>query len=187
MGQRITRQEPVQLFFAIMAREDDIFARAEAEIEAAWSPIHMRDDFYDFDPLTTYYKTEFGTGLRKRIVAVRDLIDPEELVDIKIRTNEMEDKISNSSGDAPRIVNIDPGYLNFGKIVLASTKDHWHRLYIGQGIFAELTLRYQRAGKGYTPLEWTYPDYKMPERLDFFARLRQDYRERLRASENQAP
>jgi hypothetical protein len=184
MGSRKTNQDPALLFFAVMTREDAAFERAARAIEAQFGPLALRDERFDFDPLTRYYEREFGNGLRKQIIAAENLVDPEFLVEAKIRTNEIEIELSNLESDgAPadkRLVNIDPGYLNLGKIVLASTKDHWHRLYVGRGVFEELTLRY-RKGEGYLPLEWTYPDYRMPERLAFFEKLRDYYRARLRA------
>lgn len=182
MGQLRETQIPVKLFFALMTADPALFDQCEAALTAEYGPLDLRDEIYDFDPLTDYYAEEFGTGLRKRMVAAERLIPPENLVDIKRRTNEIEfslaghDAKSDKSDDIKqRTINIDPGYLCHSKIVLATTKDQAHRLYMGQGIFEEVTLSYRKKENGYQPNPWTYPDYRMTGRIDFFNRLRQIY------------
>ena len=178
MGEPNPQQPPVKIFFAIMAADDAMFTSAETRIEERWGAVDLRDDAYDFDPLTDYYATEFGTGLRKRIVSVEPLARPEALVEIKLATNTIEHDLSD--GDTSRSVNIDPGYLSHSKVVLASTKDHYHRVYVGYGIFEELTLTYRRKEGGWLPFEWTYADYRMPQRLEFMKRLRERYTDQLK-------
>ncbi len=183
MGGRVEQQTPVKLFVALMAGSEALLKQAEERLETEFGPSDLRDETFAFDPLTPYYAAEFGQGLLKRIVAFESLVAPERLVEIKIRTNEME--LEDFAGDpAPegtpcRQVNLDPGYLNQAKVVLATTKDRNHRLYVARGIFEEVTLCYQRVPATYTVNPWTYPDYRMPERLAFFNRLRQRYREQL--------
>ncbi|MDP2953277.1 MAG: DUF4416 family protein, partial [Chloroflexota bacterium] len=43
-----------------------------------------------------------------------------------------------------------------------TTKDRGHRIYLSEGIYAEVTLVWKR-GEGFQPEEWTYPDYRTPE------------------------
>lgn len=181
MGRREEHQPPVKLFFALMAREEAVLLECAARLAAEFGPVDLRDAPYDFDPLTDYYAGEFGRELRKQIVSVGPLIAPDRLVEIKIRTNELELALGAEGGT--RRVNIDPGYLVSGKVVLATTKDHAHRIYAGRGIFEEVTLSYLRAAGGYVAQPWTYPDYKMPERLEFFGRLREAYRRQLRETQ----
>src|SRR5437899_9932068 len=100
------------------------------------------------------------------------------LAAVKHMTNRLEARWSTPQGQ--RRVNIDPGYLDLAKVVLASTKDHSHRLYIGDGIFAEVTLRYRQ--HTFQPWEWTYPDYRVPTTLAFFQQLRERYKAQLRRS-----
>jgi hypothetical protein len=182
VGGRVEHQTPVKLFFALMAGSETLLKQAEERLETEFGPVDLRDDTFSFDPLTSYYASEFGEGLLKRIVAVEPLVAPERLVDIKIRTNEMELEFAAEpppDGKPCRQINLDPGYLNQAKVVLATTKDRNHRLYVARGIFEEVTLCYQRVPATYTVNPWTYPDYRMPERLAFFNRLRQRYREQL--------
>ena len=77
-----------------------------------------------------------------------------------------------------RIINIDPGYLDLSKLILASTKDYKHRIYLTKGIYAEVTLFYQ--DKTFCPWEWTYPDYKTGEYIEIFNRIRQIYAEQIK-------
>ena len=194
MGERHEQQPPVQLFFALMAGKEELLEKCERDLAALYGEIAVRSEIFPFDPFTDYYAKEFGAGLVKRIVSVVPLIGAEDLVAVKIRTNELErdfarevartletrrPEIQNGAENPPRAVNIDPGYLNLSKVVLASTKDHWHRLYVGREIFEEITLTYRRKEGSYAALAWTYPDYSAPERLAFFGRLRERYRAQL--------
>ncbi|MDD5775195.1 MAG: DUF4416 family protein, partial [Candidatus Omnitrophica bacterium] len=119
---------------------------------------------------TDYYRREFGTCLIRRFIAFSRLIVPSALASIKIRTNKIEHKTSRSG---KRLVNIDPGYIDMAKLVLASTKDFCHRIYLDRGIFAEITLVYRK--DSFTRQEWTYPDYRTPEYIAVFNRIRKDY------------
>jgi hypothetical protein len=72
---------------------------------------------------------------------------------------------------------LDPGYVTLAKMVLATTKDFAHRLYLGDGIYAESTLRFRK--KQFEPWEWTYPDYRTDEYREFFGRVRECYKDKL--------
>jgi hypothetical protein len=125
---------------------------------------------------TTYYEREMGAMLTRQYVAFDPLISIAALAAVKHMTNNLETRWARSRDQ--RRVNIDPGYLDLAKVVLASTKDHSHRLYIGDGIFAEVTLRYRQ--HAFQPWEWTYPDYRVPATLTFFHQLRALYKYQLR-------
>ncbi len=115
---------------------------------------------------TDYYKDEMGENLIRDWIVFERLIEEEDIGNIKIFTCEIEKRLSRNG---KRTVNIDPGYVNLSRIILASTKDYSHRIYIGNGIFAEVTLIYKH--KNFTPLPWTYPDYK--DNKDFFEGIRE--------------
>jgi hypothetical protein len=117
-----------------------------------------------------------GTGLTRVYLAFEPLTPPADLALAKHTAHRLEAAWCTASGQ--RRVNVDPGYLDLAKVVLATTKDYTHRLYIGAGIFAEVTLRYQH--KSFQPWEWTYPDYRELETIAFFNRLREHYRLQLR-------
>ena len=104
---------------------------------------------------TDYYQKEFGDGLQRVFISFKKLVSPNVLSKIKVSSNTIEKKLAQKD---LRTVNIDPGYLALAKVVLASTKDFYHRIYLDKGIYAEITLLYQQ--KRFRPLEWTYPDYR---------------------------
>ena len=124
---------------------------------------------------TDYYQAEFGPNLQREIVTFAELRDIADLAAVKRLTNELEMRWAIGGN---RKVNIDPGYIALGKFVLATTKDRDHRIYIGQGIFAEVTLRY-RAGS-FEDREWTYPDYSSLQYIELLNELRHEYRLQLK-------
>jgi len=125
---------------------------------------------------TDYYESEMGERLTRFFVGFDRFIEKERIADIKQKTIDIERK--RYSGGEGRNVNIDPGYLTSAKVVLPTTKNFQHRIYLQDGIFAEVTLRYRR--NSFQAWEWTYPDYLRPESIRFFNRLREFYRERYR-------
>jgi len=113
------------------------------------------------------------------LYAFQPLIDPQSLPQYKLQSNQWEEEYA-GSGDwgSERPLNIDPGYVSEAKLVLATTKDRDHRLYLGQGIFGEVTLFYRQGEWQSRP--WTYPDYQQPEYHSFLDTCRQELRERYR-------
>jgi hypothetical protein len=124
---------------------------------------------------TDYYHKEFGVGLKRQFASFKKPASLNRLAAIKVLANAIEDKLSVGK---LRTVNIDPGYLDLAKFVLASTKDYSHRIYIGRGIYAEITLSF--AANTFNPREWTYPDYRSPEYIAIFNQLRQLYKNQIR-------
>jgi hypothetical protein len=123
---------------------------------------------------THYYDEEMGTPITRFFVSFARLIDPGTLAQIKSETNLLERQFTEAQ---KRKINIDPGLLNLSRFILASSKDGSHRVPLSNGIFAEVTLMYQRGS--YRPLEWTYPDYRSPEYLTILADIRKIYKAQL--------
>lgn len=169
--------KPVKLIVSVLGGREGLLEEAEACLERSFGPVDYRSNLLPFEH-TDYYEPEFGPNLRRRIVAFRDLVDPGNLARIKRQTNEMEQKWLR---EGRRQVNLDPGYVSLGKLVLATTKNHGHRVYLGQGIYAEVTLRYQ--GGRFQPWPWTYPDYASDLYCQLFQEIRRLYIGQLRASE----
>ncbi len=130
------------------------------DVVSAWMPFDCTD----------YYAAEMGAPLLRRMLAFKDLVAQERLAGIKRFTNELE---AGLAVDGRRRINIDPGYLLRERFVLASGKNFSHRICIGGGVYADLTLVYRRGA--YRPLEWTYPDYAAPAMLDFLEKIRKKY------------
>ncbi|MCA9217939.1 MAG: DUF4416 family protein [Planctomycetales bacterium] len=152
---------------------------ARSRLESTYGDLAFISPAFDFTQ-TTYYEQSMGTDLKKQLLAHANLIDPAILPDVKLQTNKFEEAYR-TAHDHPeeRPLNLDPGYISEGKLVLASTKNHSHRIYLRDGIFAEITLHYHK--KAWQPREWTYPDYKQPEFHDFFDRCRKYLRQQIAA------
>ncbi len=123
---------------------------------------------------TKYYNKEMGQTLLRQWYVFEKLIRPDEIVEIKLKTNELEKEYLNETGG--RRVNIDPGIISLNNLILASTKNYSHRIYLNKGIFAEVTLIYQDGM--FQPLKWTYPDYQAEGSRKFFTRAREILKER---------
>lgn len=174
----ISSHAPVMFLMAVTSRYPEALAWAARRAEAAWGPLGPASPAFDFTE-TDYYQATMGDGLKKQFVSLAGLIDPAELPEIKRTTNAWESEYTEGAAHLePRPLNLDPGYLTPAKLVLASTKDHSHRLYLGQGIYAEVTLHY-RAGQ-WQAREWTYPDYRRTDFQAYFTQLRNDLQARAR-------
>jgi len=137
-------------------------------------PVDTQSDLFDFD-ITRYYNKEMGEGLKRKFVSFRKVRGLKDIYKLKLFTNKLERRLSVSGR---RKVNIDPGYLTLGKLILFTTKDYSHRIHLGGGIYAEATLYFKNGS--YRPWEWTYPDYKTGPYIAFFNRVRRLYIGELR-------
>jgi len=161
---------PVIGFICIPGFEFDFLQELRADI----GDVVLKSDAIPFKH-TTYYNKEMGDDLLRQWYGFDKLVTPDVLAEIKIRTNEIEKRYVNKNGG--REVNIDPGLISMSNLVLASTKNYSHRIYLGQGIYAEVTLIYRN--QQFNPLEWTYPDYEEASTLEFFSRVRAVLKEKL--------
>ena len=169
---RPTDPSPVLVVMAAFSRYPSALAWARQKAEALWGPVALQSPFFLFDQ-TDYYAATMGRGLQKTFFAFQRLADPADLVNWKIATNAWETEYAAAAGHAePRPLNLDPGYLTLGKLVLASTKDFAHRIYLSRGIYAEVTLSYQN--RNWQSHAWTFADYRRAEYQDFLSRCR-DY------------
>jgi hypothetical protein len=160
----------VLLVIAASTRHDTALAWSRQRAAAHFGPVALASPVFDFSE-TDYYTATMGPNLKKQFFAFEQLIDPGSLADIKCTTNRWEAEYAALGRHAePRPLNLDPGYITPAKLVLASTKDHAHRIYLGDGIFAEVTLSY-RSGR-WQPHEWTYPDYRRDDYQQFFTECR---------------
>jgi hypothetical protein len=179
MGQ-IRPHYPVVLLLAAFSRHESALDWACQQASRRWGPIQLASDVFAFDN-TGYYETTMGTGLKKVLFAFRDRVDPAMLVEAKLQTNEWEQQYRQQHGEAEsRPLNLDPGYVTEAKLVLATTKDRDHRIYLAQGIYAEVTLYYQR-DRGWQSRDWTYPDYRSAACHEFLTRCRNYLREQKHA------
>jgi hypothetical protein len=181
MGE-IHQQPPVMPILAAFSRYDSALDWARDRATEAWGPVALASCRFGFVE-TDYYAATMGTGLFKQFWAFACLRDPSELVDWKLAANEWETEYARRARHAEsRPLNLDPGYLTLAKLVLASTKDHAHRIYLGRGIFAEVTLYFKEGG--WQHRDWTFPDYRRADYQQFFGEARELFRTLQRQGQN---
>ncbi|MFA5859048.1 MAG: DUF4416 family protein [Elusimicrobiota bacterium] len=166
---------PVKLFTGMLTGEVELFDKAEPLLVKLYGNVDYRSGIMDFKH-TNYYEDELGKVVYRRFVSFNNLMSPGQLARIKVDTNKVESLFLSESTKKRRI-NIDPGYIDYAKLVLASTKDFAHRLYIGEQVFAEVTLQYHKGM--FVPFGWTYPDYKTEEYNTIFLKIRELYSEQV--------
>ena len=159
------------LLIAASSRYEAALVWGLREAEAEFGPAAAVSDAFDFTE-TNYYDAEMGVGLKKQFWVFASAIDPGRLAAIKRQTNFWEGEYAGlRTHTEPRPLNLDPGYLTLAKLVLASTKDHAHRIYLAEGIYAEVTLSFRRGA--WQSFDWTYPDYRRADFQQFFTRSRE--------------
>ena len=171
MGQSSHHSE-VLLLVAAFSRHDAALGWARDQLVREFGSVALESPTFDFTE-TDYYEATMGQDLRKMFLTFGRPLDPARLPEIKLQTNAWEAEYA-ALGKHPEVrpLNLDPGYLTLGKLVLASTKDHAHRIYLSRGIYAEVTLRYQHGR--WQHHEWTYADYRREDYQRFFTQCR-DY------------
>src|SRR5687767_5687117 len=153
MGQ-VALHSPALLIVAAFSRYDEALDWARAKVEDQHGPLALESPRFDFTQ-TDYYAPSMGAGLKKTFFACRELIDPARLPELKLEANACETEYAQlARHPEPRPLNMDPGYLTLAKLVLGSTKDHAHRIYLHSGIYAEVTLHFQDGRWHHRP--WTF-------------------------------
>ena len=164
----------VKLISSLFSPEKTVIDRVIVQMSEIYGPIDWSSPEMFFDR-TKYYAKEMGWPLHRRFVSFKELIPPETLVEVKLKTNEIENGYLTRGN---RQINIDPGYMSLERLILATGKNYIHRVYLTKGIYADLTLIFKRGS--FRPLEWTYRDYSDPEVIEYFNELRKNYMEKLR-------
>ena len=166
-----TVREPlcVKLICAVTFREETDIPRIRGDLENLFGPVEDQSPVFDFT-FTRYYEGEMGAGLKKVFYSFTEPVKPEDLAGMKIHTQAAEAAWSEGG---KRRVNLDPGYITGGKLVLASTKDFSHRIYLGRGIYGDVQLRFVRGR--FLVSEWTYPDYQTDLAMAFFKKVRKHF------------
>jgi len=169
--------EDVKLISSLFSADANLIDRVILEMEGLFGPTDWISPAFFFDR-TKYYEKEMGWPLHRRFISFKTLVRPQDIVEIKWKTNALEKK---ESQRGKRKINIDPGYVALERLVLATGKNYTHRIYLSKGIFADLTLIFQRGS--FSPLAWTYRDYGDPESIDYFNGVRERYKRQIRGLE----
>lgn len=168
----------------MVSRYPDALRWSIDQLVQSHGPVALESPVFDFVE-TQYYQQTMGEDLKKQFVAFENLVSPEAIVEAKIHSNELEIHYADRHDHPqPRPVNLDPGYISEAKLVLATTKDRDHRLYLTDGIFAEVTLHYR--SKNWCGSRWTYPDYQRTDFQEFFTQCRLYLRDQIRELRQQS-
>ncbi len=166
---RLYEPAPAKLVIGVFMADRSLIEPVARRLSETFGAVDMISRWFDFD-FTRYYEPEMGSRLFRRMTAFQNMIGQLELSKIKHATNAIETEFAERG---KRRVNIDPGYMLRERFVLATGKNFSHRIYIGDSIYADLTLIYSKGA--FNPLPWTYPDYQSPEMTDFLVRVRSKY------------
>jgi hypothetical protein len=161
---------PVQPIVGLLAASPELLTEARAALDDTLAPIALASAILPWTH-SDYYRAEMGAAIWRQYLALDALMGPADLADLKRRTNALEERWRGPTG---RTVNVDPGYLDLLRVVLASTKDAAHRVAIAAGVYAEATLHF--AHGDYQPWPYTYPDYAGDDAREFFRSVRAHWR-----------
>jgi hypothetical protein len=173
---------PVKLFIGVLVSNSKFIPQVEERLIGAFGAIDHQSGVIPFD-FTNYYEAEMGDIIDRVFFSFERLIEADQLPEIKRQTNQFEEELApllrTPSTTVKRPVNLDPGYIEQAKVILASTKNFYHRIYLGHGIFGEVTMHFRNNTYQFFP--WTYPDYQSKDYQEFFLRMRQIFRVQLRS------
>jgi hypothetical protein len=171
---------PAKLFTGMLSPEPALLDECAGLLSAAYGPIDHESGVMPWDT-TDYYQDEMGSVIYRKFIFFKELIDPGALAAVKKITHGIEERYSlRIPSGIRRRVNLDPGYVTEAKVVLASTKDFSHRVYIGENIYAEVTLRYSSKERGFTACDHTFFDFRTETYRLLFNRARDLLRKQLK-------
>ncbi len=168
------KPKPIKIFCGLIGSPEAI-ERVKHRLIGTFGEIDCESKLLKFD-FTRYYHAEMGENLWRKWISFRPLRERGYLSLAKFLCVRIEKELSDGE---KRRINIDPGYLDDAQVVLATTKNYSHRLYIGMGYYAEVTLIYR--GGSFHVQEWTYPDYRIDEAISFFSSARNAYLTQIKA------
>ncbi|MCM8783477.1 MAG: DUF4416 family protein [Candidatus Omnitrophica bacterium] len=166
---KVYNPKPVKLIMGMISSKIELFDKIKNVLEQKFGKVDLESDIFPFNK-TDYYEQEMGKDLKRKFLSFKKLISPDKIARIKIFTNKLEKRFALNDR---RQINLDPGYLTDSKLVLATTKNYYHRIYLEKGIYAEVTLYFKKESFCY--FETTYPDYRTFPYIDFFNTVRKIY------------
>ena len=164
----------VKLVCGILYSDEELLDQASQLLVEKYGPVDYKSPRYDFE-MTDYYVPEMGTPIYRVFYSFTHLVNPGRLAQIKIECNEIEDKLA---VEGKRKVNLDPGYMDYDKFVLASAKYNAHKIYLDLGIYADLTYSFKKGH--YIPSQWCFPDFRSQVYEPAFLHIRARYKGQVR-------
>ena len=163
--------EKEKLIIGVIYHDKDVLDAAMKLLVEEFGEVDAVSEEFSFSKeFSTYYDEEIGGEGLRRIYSFKELVDPSRQAEIKLRTNEIEAMLS---GECGRRINLDPGFINHGRLMLATTKATGFRIPLSDGIHTELTLFWARGG--WQKLPWTYRDYQSERVQKFITEVRRTY------------
>lgn len=170
--------KPAKLIVGMLTPDERCLKVAMEGLSFAFGNLDRISEIWPFNQ-THYYTDEIGPTILRQFVSMEKLVNPGQLAAVKHQTNQMEQELAASLGlSVPRPVNLDPGLIEGSKLVLATTKNFSHRIYIGDRMYAEVTLLYDKGQ--WCPMPYTFPDYRQACYHAFFSKVRARLVEQLR-------
>jgi uncharacterized protein DUF4416 len=170
---------PVKLLIALLTSDLQIMEEVERRLCAAYGAIEDRTEIFLFT-FPGPFQREMGENLKKRIICFETLLPIEQLPEVKKFTNDLEWEYREHLQErSRRVINLDPGYLTLSKVLLASTRNYSHHVYLKDGVYGELLLRFHRGALRNLP--WTYADYRSHLAHSFFTKVRERYHTQLKS------
>ncbi len=167
----------VKIVCGVLYTDEQLLDQAKQGMIQNYGDIDFESEPFKFN-VSEYYKPEMGWPIFRLFWSFEKLINPNEIARIKIECNAIEDKLTVNGN---RKINLDPGYMDYDKIVLASAKYNWQKIYLDQGIYADITLHYEK-GK-YHPFPWSFPDFKTGVYNPTFMKIRELYKHQDKEAE----
>jgi hypothetical protein len=162
----ISAVKKVKIFCGIIFSDEEIKQKSLIKLKENFGEIDLISSIIPFD-FSDYYNREMGANLKRFWISFKELVSAADISGIKVFTNSIE---ANFAINNNRQINIDPGYITPANVILATTKDYSHRIYLDKGIYAEVTTIYRKSG--YIKLPWTYSDYFSKVAIEFFLKIR---------------
>ncbi len=160
----------VKLFTGVLYTDEKLLQRTKAALEEYYGSIDFESDTFEFT-ISEYYRPEMGWPIFRLFWTFDPLINPKQIAKIKIECNDIENALAVRG---KRKINLDPGYMDYDKIVLASAKYNGQKVYLDYGIYADLTLRYEKGD--FYPYPWSFPDFKGGDYNKTFLRIREIFK-----------
>lgn len=164
---------PVKLIVGILYSDKELLSITFQKLISNWGKIDFTSESFESIEEHKYYKNEISGNIKRIFISFEELVKPEEIVNIKEKSNQIEIDLAKQTKDS-RPINLDPGYMDFNKLVLASYKYSQQKIHIKNGVWADITLFYKKGN--FIPFPWTFPDFSINIYYNTLIKIRELYK-----------